>query len=125
MDTHYIRIHFDFTAKPNKQTMSAFDGNRDGYLNPLERADQNEFRFGDANRDGALNFQEFARTDSMYQCSLREIIEDSILFFEDPQEFGLYDTNRDGLVDAPEYARGEALTEHRCKCPSDKFSFTK
>ena len=46
--------------------MSAFDGNRDGYLNPLEQADQNEFRFADANRDGALNFQEFARAESMY-----------------------------------------------------------
>lgn len=49
--------------------MSAFDGNRDGFLNPLEQADQNEFRFNDANRDGALNFQEFARADSMYRCS--------------------------------------------------------
>jgi hypothetical protein len=46
--------------------MSAFDGNRDGFLNPLEQSDQNEFRFNDVNRDGALNFQEFARTDSMY-----------------------------------------------------------
>lgn len=46
--------------------MSAFDGNRDGYINPLEQADQNEFRFDDVNRDGALNFGEFARTESMY-----------------------------------------------------------
>jgi hypothetical protein len=46
--------------------MSAFDGNRDGFLNPLEAADQNEFRFSDGNRDGALNFQEFSRADSMY-----------------------------------------------------------
>ena len=46
--------------------MSAFDSNRNGILDPLERADANEFRFGDANRDNALNLQEFARVESMY-----------------------------------------------------------
>lgn len=45
--------------------MSAFDGNRDGYINPLEQGDANEFRFNDRNRDGALNFGEFAQTESM------------------------------------------------------------
>ena len=44
--------------------MSAFDGNRDGIINRLEGNDQREFQQGDQNRDGALNFQEFARTDS-------------------------------------------------------------
>lgn len=44
--------------------MSAFDSNRDGYINRLEGNDQREFQQGDHNRDGALNFQEFARTDS-------------------------------------------------------------
>ena len=44
--------------------MNAFDGNRNGFLDPLEQADQNEFRFADANRDGALNMQEFARVES-------------------------------------------------------------
>ena len=52
--------------------MNAFDGNRDGYLDPLERADQNEFRAADGNRDGALNFQEFARVESVYHCSLSD-----------------------------------------------------
>jgi hypothetical protein len=47
--------------------MSAFDGNRDGYLNAFEMADANEFRFADANRDGALNFAEFSRVESNYQ----------------------------------------------------------
>ncbi|CAF1345136.1 unnamed protein product [Adineta ricciae] len=74
--------------------MSAFDGNRDGYFDAAEIADANEVRFADVNRDGALNFNEFARV-------------------ENPNKFAMYDTNRDGLVDTPEYARGELNTEHR------------
>ena len=53
--------------------MSAFDSNRDGYINQLEGNDQREFQGGDRNRDGALNFQEFARTDS----KLIETVEES------------------------------------------------
>ncbi|UJR35398.1 hypothetical protein I4U23_028155 [Adineta vaga] len=74
--------------------MSAFDGNRDGYLSANEIADANEVRFADGNRDGVLNLNEFARV-------------------ENPAKFAMYDTNRDGLVDTPEYARGELNTEHR------------
>lgn len=44
--------------------MSAFDGNRDGFLNNAERQDGREFNYGDRNNDGALNRSEFARVDS-------------------------------------------------------------
>ena len=44
--------------------MNVFDSDRNGYLDPLERADQNAFRYADVNRDGALNRQEFARIQS-------------------------------------------------------------
>ena len=44
--------------------MNVFDSDRNGYLDPLEQADQNEFRYADVNRDGALNMQEFARIES-------------------------------------------------------------
>lgn len=43
--------------------MSAFDGNRDGFINNAERQDAREFDRGDRNNDGALNRAEFARTD--------------------------------------------------------------
>ena len=46
--------------------MSAFDANRDGYLNANEIADANEVRFADGNRDGALNFNECNRIESNY-----------------------------------------------------------
>ena len=45
--------------------MDTFDSNRNGRLDPLELADQNEFLHADVNRDGALNIQEFARVESM------------------------------------------------------------
>ena len=51
--------------------MSAFDGNRDGYLNMNEVADANEVRFADVNQDGALNFNEFARVESAYSNAVR------------------------------------------------------
>ena len=76
--------------------MSAFDSNRDGYLDPSERQDAREFRAGDVTGDGALNINEFAR-------------------IEDPRKFNMYDTNHDGIVDTPEFARGERATEHPCK----------
>ena len=44
--------------------MSAFDSNRDGYLDYNERMDQAEFQYADGNRDGALNRAEFARVES-------------------------------------------------------------
>lgn len=44
--------------------MSAFDGNRDGFLDYNERMDQAEFQFGDANHDGAMNRAEFGRVES-------------------------------------------------------------
>lgn len=44
--------------------MSAFDGNRDGVLNNLERNDAREFDRGDRNDDGTLNRAEFGRVDS-------------------------------------------------------------
>lgn len=44
--------------------MSAFDENRDGFINRLEANDQREFAVGDATRDGALNINEFARVES-------------------------------------------------------------
>lgn len=60
--------------------MSAFDGNRDGFVNRLEANDQREFQQGDRNRDGALNFQEFARTDSkLIDTSWRSISAHSFL----------------------------------------------
>ncbi|UJR35408.1 hypothetical protein I4U23_028165 [Adineta vaga] len=73
--------------------MSAFDGNRDGFVDGREINDAREFGAGDVNRDGALNRAEFSRVDN-------------------PREFNQYDTNRDGLVDTPEFARGEAV-EHQ------------
>lgn len=56
--------------------MSAFDSNRDGFINQLEGNDQREFQGGDRNRDGALNFQEFARTDSKLIENVEQLIED-------------------------------------------------
>ena len=44
--------------------MSAFDGNRDGFLSRAEVSDAREFGAGDVNRDGALNRAEFGRVDS-------------------------------------------------------------
>lgn len=52
--------------------MSAFDGNRDGFINRLEANDQREFAAGDVTRDGALNFQEFARVESKLTNYLRK-----------------------------------------------------
>ena len=52
--------------------MNAFDGNHDGFLSPLERADQKEFQFADRNKDSALNYQEFSRIKGMYLCSLSD-----------------------------------------------------
>jgi len=46
--------------------MSAFDGNRDGFINGAEFNDAREFAAGDVNRDGALNRAEFARVDSKF-----------------------------------------------------------
>lgn len=46
--------------------MSAFDSNRDGFINNLERQDAREFDRGDRNDDGALNRAEFARTDGKF-----------------------------------------------------------
>ena len=57
--------------------MNAFDGNHDGFLSPLERADQKEFQFADRNKDSALNYQEFSRVESMYQC----LLSDHLRFF--------------------------------------------
>lgn len=45
--------------------MSAFDENRNGFLNRNEINDQREFQGGDFNRDGALNRGEFGLADSM------------------------------------------------------------
>jgi hypothetical protein len=45
--------------------MSAFDGNRDGFIDRGEANDAREFGAGDFNRDGALNRAEFSRVDSM------------------------------------------------------------
>jgi hypothetical protein len=47
--------------------MSAFDSNRDGYLDPSERQDAREFQAGDVTRDGALNFNEFVRVEGKLQ----------------------------------------------------------
>ncbi len=44
--------------------MSAFDGNRDGFIDRLENNDAREFQGGDFNRDGALNRAEFSRVES-------------------------------------------------------------
>jgi len=52
--------------------MSAFDGNHDDFLNRNEINDAREFGAGDANRDGALNFNEFARTDSTLKNTLKK-----------------------------------------------------
>ena len=61
--------------------MSAFDGNRDGYLNAAEIADANEVRFADGNRDGALNFNEFARVGSNYRSWISLLIVSPCFFF--------------------------------------------
>ncbi len=88
--------------------MSAFDENRDGFLNRNEINDQREFQGGDFNRDGALNRAEFARVDSMLMKQIWESSYNHFLFI-DPAEFNLADTNRDGLVDSPEFARSENI----------------
>ena len=94
--------------------MSAFDGNRDGFLSNAERSDAREFAQGDRNHDGALNRAEFGRVDGRLPESDDEqrlsIV--NTLFSPDPRQFNQYDTNRDGVVDTPEFARGE-LEEHR------------
>ncbi len=52
--------------------MSAFDGNRDDFFNRNEINDTREFGAGDANRDGVLNFNEFAHTDSTLKNTLKK-----------------------------------------------------
>ena len=99
--------------------MSAFDSNRDGFLDASERQDAQEFARGDVNHDGALNLREFARIEG---SRLKRIAVHRLLFaiWLDPRKFQMYDTNRDGLVDAPEYAQGERRTEHPCKSAQRK-----
>lgn len=43
--------------------MSAFDSNRDGWLDAQEQTDRIEQRFADTNADGALNISEFSRVE--------------------------------------------------------------
>jgi hypothetical protein len=52
--------------------MSAFDENRDGFLNRNEINVQREFQGGDLNRDGALNRGEFGLADSMFVNNLKK-----------------------------------------------------
>lgn len=103
--------------------MSAFDGNRDGFIDRREASDAQEFAAGDVTRDGALNRAEFARVDSKC-CSVTDRCKRLSPVCADPREFDQYDTNRDGLVDTPEFARGEAA-EHRCKSFFRSFTCTK